>query len=159
MTKYTKVRLHLTTTQKKKLIKGGSVNLKYNHIGNGEICHIMDHQCDKLARAMHNQKGCRLQLENDQIEHHCKHGSGLFSWIKQKWDDRNAIAKTLGKSALNTIVDAGTNYARTKTDGGLMSNIGVNAGAALAKHAIGGLGVKSRRGKGFKGGLGFRGGL
>ena len=156
MTKYTKVRLHLTTTQKKTLIKGGSVNLKYNHIGNGEIYHITDQQCDKLARAMHKQKGCRLQLENDQIEHHCKHGGGLLSWIKDKWDNRNAIAKTLGKSALNTIVDAGANYAKSKSDGGLMSNIGVNAGAALAKHAIGGLGIKRRRGvKGY----GFRGGL
>jgi hypothetical protein len=82
MTKYTKVRLHLPTLQKKKLING--INLKYNHIGNGEIYHIRDHQCNKLADAMYKQKGCRMQLDDEQIEHHYKHGGGLFSWIKDK---------------------------------------------------------------------------
>ena len=164
MAKYTKVRLHLTTLQKKKLIKGSGINLKYNHIGNGEIYHIKDHQCNKLAHAMHKQKGCRIDMNDEQIEHHYKHGGGMFSFLSNKVKQiiNNPTVKALGKKALTFGIDAATNYAKSKTDGGFASNMALNAGNSMAKDAVaglgiyGGLGVKRRRG--VKG-SGFRGGL
>ena len=162
MAKYTKVRLHMTTLQKKKLIQGKGINLKYNHIGNGEIYHIKDHQCNKLAHAMHKQKGCRIDMDDQQIEHHYKHGGGMFSWIKDKFNQvaSNPTVKALGKKALTFGIDAATNYAKSKTDGGFASNMALNAGNSMAKDAVAGLGIKRRRGikgSGFKGGLGIKG--
>ena len=162
MAKYTKVRLHMTTLQKKKLIQGKGINLKYNHIGNGEIYHLKNHQCNKLAHAMHKQKGCRIDMDDEQIEHHYKHGGGVFSWIKDKVKKviSNPTVRALGKKALNFGIDAGTNYAKSKTDGGMMSGMALDAGSALAKNAVngmgfvGGMGIKRRRrGAGFRGGL------
>ena len=159
--KYTKVRLHLTTLQKKKLIKGCGIILKHNNIGNGEIYHLKDHQCNKLAHAMHKQKGCRIQLENEQIEHHYKHGGGLFSWIKDKVKKvaSNPTVRALGKKALNFGIDAATVYAKSKSNGSNMSNMALDAGNSMAKNAVngmgfvGGMGVKRRRGRGFRSGL------
>jgi hypothetical protein len=162
MAKYTKVRLHMTTLQKKKLIQGKGINLKYNNIGNGEIYHLKTHQCNKLGRAMHKQKGCRIDMDDEQIEHHYKHGGGMFSFLKQKLKQiiSNPTVRALGKKALNFGIDAGTNYVKSKTDGGFASNMALDAGSALAKNAVngmgfvGGMGIKRRRrGAGFRGGL------
>ena len=147
----------MTALQKKKLIKGCGINLKHNHIGNGEIYHIRDHQCNKLANAIHKQKGCRIDMDGEQIEHHYKHGGGMFSWLKDKFN--KTTVKALGEKALTFGIDAATNYAKSKTDGGFASNMALNAGSALAKNAVegmgfvGGMGIKRRRGAGFRGGL------
>jgi hypothetical protein len=154
MAKYTKVRLHLTKLQKKILISGKGINLKYNHIGNGEIFHIRDHQCNKLGRAMQKQKGCRIEMDDEQIEHHYKHGGGMFSFLKQKVKQiaSNPTVKALAKKALTFGIDAATHYAKSKTDGGFASNMALDAGNSMAKNAVsgmgfvGGLGIKRRRG-------------
>ena len=160
MAKYTKVRLHMTTLQKKKLIQGKGINLKYNNIGNGEIYHLKTHQCNKLGRAMHKQKGCRIDMDDEQIEHHYKHGGGMFSFLKQKLKQiiSNPTVRALGKKALNFGIDAGTNYVKSKTDGGFASNMALDAGNSMAKNAVAGLGLrKLKRASGFKGGLGVKG--
>jgi hypothetical protein len=162
MAKYTKVRLHLTTLQKKKLIKGKGINLKSDHIGHGEIYNMSPHQCNKLAHAIHKQKGCRIDMDDEQIEHHYKHGGGMFSFLKQKVKQiiSNPTVKALAKKALTFGIDAGTNYAKSKTDGGFASNMALDMGNSMAKNAVngmgfvGGMGIKRRRrGTGFRGGL------
>lgn len=97
------VKTSLSQHQLMKLAKGGAIVMKPEHMAGGEHdLWLTSSQHTKMSKG----KGMRLHMSQAQIKHHLKHGSGVWSWIKDKVKAGAKAAWAIGRKHLGEAVKA-----------------------------------------------------
>ena len=115
-------KLDLTVAQRKKLLRGHTIQVKHEQMGHGLKVHLTDLQSHNLVKAHRQGKGIRLDFRDEhQIHHNIEHGEGfgqLLHSIRRGFNNLGhtlaPVAKTVGnavkpyiKPALQQIAKVG----------------------------------------------------
>jgi hypothetical protein len=102
---FEEVRLALNEPQSKKVISGGSVQLRHGQMGVGPAIKLHKKNARKLKAAIRSNKGARLKLSPEEL---MVNGDGLFDVLKQGWKllKKSGLARDALKLAGKTVLPA-----------------------------------------------------
>jgi hypothetical protein len=107
--------LNLNKAQMTKIKKGLPIQIKFNDMGSdkGEIViGLKEGNAKKLYSAFKKGKGCRICMDEQELDYSMKEGSGFFDSVKKSVSSAGkAISKT-AKSAEKTAVNVGNKVAK-----------------------------------------------
>ena len=107
--------LNLNKAQMTKIQKGLPIQIKFNDMGSdkGEIViGLKEGNAKKLYSAFKKGKGCRICMDEQELDYSMKEGSGFFDSVKKSVSSAGkAISKT-AKSAEKTAVNVGNKVAK-----------------------------------------------
>jgi len=145
MSKYQQVQLDATPHQLLRLAHGHNVQFKYSQLLTGHPITLHVKTARSVHRAHRHQRGVRIQLTAEELNHNIQHGSGKFldalkkagSWIKQNIIDTPFYQdniKPVVRGVVNQGVDAFSGIATAKNP--MLGNL-ARKGAELAVNKVG----------------------
>ena len=157
------LKLNLTDAQRHKLHQGSSVQIKNDQIGSGQEFKLHKANAKKIIKALKSGSGCRLELDEHEIQ-----GSGIFGKKADRWFKKVGIHKAVYKvgdalkplahQGIKELAQVGSAYgiptaglesvAHKYIDDPEAVQAQVRDGINTAR-SIAGVGVRRIRGKGF----------
>lgn len=120
MTEYIPKGINLTGLQAGKLAKGGTIQLKHEHLHGPHKVHLTKTQIKRIEKAHRDGHGMRLKMSESQLRHNKQKGAGFMDTLKKigKIAVNSDIGKSLinkGQNAIHGLIDKGANYIGDKT--------------------------------------------